>query len=218
MTDLLEKLGIVSREGVERFIEDLIEILDGMDPDPEAEPELGAPEQFAGWRGNADQSLWAQGIDGEPWLGWPEGRPATAEMSQAGDREEVNEDGGDILDQPHDAEDDEPFLGWPETCSQWQLGFGETHAEIEADGSEAGDGAGLLFKGDGLPIGRELLRKVEALPVSPPVEPIYSEKAERMSDGTIFRTVRQVNFIPSRSAIVGPYELKDDDFDRLPWA
>lgn len=37
----------------------------------------------------------------------------------ADDREEENEHGGDVLDEPHDDQeqgDREPSLGWPETC------------------------------------------------------------------------------------------------------
>jgi|GEM_PF-2616280 len=46
MTALLESLGITNRQGVEMFIERLIDMLDRMDPDPEAEPNLGWPERW----------------------------------------------------------------------------------------------------------------------------------------------------------------------------
>lgn len=41
MTALIESLGVRDRAGVEAVIENLIAMLDTMDPDPDLEPELG---------------------------------------------------------------------------------------------------------------------------------------------------------------------------------
>jgi len=46
MTAILESLGIRDRASVELFIAKLIDLLDDMDGDADAEPELGWPERW----------------------------------------------------------------------------------------------------------------------------------------------------------------------------
>ena len=81
------------RAEIETAIEFLIAQLDVIDGDPEAEPSLGSPDRDLCY----SQTSWALG-----------GRR---------DIEAVNEDGGDIQDEPHDEETDddderEPSAGW----------------------------------------------------------------------------------------------------------
>lgn len=94
-------------------VEGLLFALDGLSVDPEleedgTEQDIAAPE---GWRpvlapffGSEDDEPDA---DGEPSLGWARAEPwerqtLIATERDLGDREAVNEDGGDILDGPHD--------------------------------------------------------------------------------------------------------------------
>lgn len=77
------------RKEIEATVERLIGILDLFDGDENVEDD-----------GN-----------GEPWLGWPDGKHPDLIRNPAGvdDLEEEDEHGGDIIDEPHDAfgEDDE---------------------------------------------------------------------------------------------------------------
>ncbi|MCC2612650.1 hypothetical protein [Neorhizobium petrolearium] len=86
------------------------------------------------------------------------------------DREEENEHGGDIQDEPHDAREegnDEPSLGWsnpmglrvhvPEEAAQMALD-GWLPADVPDTALIPGD-RGLTFDGDGHHIGRKLLRE-----------------------------------------------------------
>lgn len=94
------------RRAIGVAIERLIAMLDAMDGDPDLE----------------------DGRDDEPSLGWTEawgGRGYVACRDDDGaDREDENEHGGDISDEPHDATDegdegdDEPWLGRLETAGQ----------------------------------------------------------------------------------------------------
>lgn len=76
------------RARIEREIDRLIELLDAIDGD----------------------------LDLEPSLGWPEGGPDLVAGDHPCDElEEENEHGGDVVDEPHDAEDegnDDADLGW----------------------------------------------------------------------------------------------------------
>jgi hypothetical protein len=84
---------------------------DGREPGGDSEDELGATTAM-----NQDHA-WANHCkgwsvsDGEPDLGWTEersgaGHPETAMRGYDDDREQENEHGGDIQDQPHDCEPD----------------------------------------------------------------------------------------------------------------
>jgi hypothetical protein len=136
-----------------------------------------------------DENLEATGDD-EPSLGWPEGR-GIAQLDKSippDDREEENEHGGNILDDPHDDDELEPFLGWSETC-----GNGEAVGPIPGSASlmddpEAGDSA-LDFRGDGYRQARQALRarRVSQFPRE------YAERVTIMPDGERFRT-----FVPVR--------------------
>lgn len=78
------------RRRIETLVQDLVNLLDFIDGDEDAED---------------------NGYD-EPWLGW--GLGGALENSMAtDDREEENEHGGDILDEPHDDGEDaeEDFRG-----------------------------------------------------------------------------------------------------------
>ena len=96
-----------------RRIADRIEadlaLLDALDGDPDVEPSLGAPEPIitSGWGRDrcqhSDQAHWAAGGTDE-------------REDDAGDnREEENEHGGDIQDEPHDPQPDDVLKrmhGW----------------------------------------------------------------------------------------------------------
>lgn len=116
----------------------MIAVLDALEPDPDLE----------------------DGADAEPSLGWPEHRGiAQHDKSMShDDREEENEHGGDVCDEPHDAADcgdDEPNLGSRELCSQWKdmqaLGFIDMDATDpnDTDGISIMGGIPLDFRGDG---------------------------------------------------------------------
>lgn len=129
MTALLESLGITSRAEAEDIIESLIGALDEMEPDPDLEPSLGAPERHPGqgWgeeppkaRRAHSQEAWATGdlkgddredddSDDEHSLGWGVGNQTVLHATD--ERENVSEDEG--------AQDDrEPELGWTEEIDQ----------------------------------------------------------------------------------------------------
>ncbi len=77
MVELVKRAKL--RQQVERAVAHLIAILDELDGDPDLEPWIGAPERMAGnWNPRA--------------------------VGANDDREDPDEDGGDIVDQPHDAE------------------------------------------------------------------------------------------------------------------
>lgn len=81
------------------------------------------------------------------------------------DREEENEHGGDIQDEPHDdlyEGNDEPSLGWSNPIGL-RVHVPEEASQMALDGwlpADAPDGPGLIFDGDGYHIGRKLLREV----------------------------------------------------------
>ncbi len=149
-------------------IENLINMLDELSPDPDLEDDYS----------------------GEPWLGWPDARGLSQLASSApqDDREadtcddeatalerhgkgfyasgaddsEENEDGGDINGEPHDRADegnDEPWLGWTEKCGQGpRIGMDCSPTDVDAD--EHGEwGPSLYFTGSGYDVGRQMLRK-----------------------------------------------------------
>jgi hypothetical protein len=73
------------------------------EPDMDAEPQgdeeltLGAPERhYCAWSLDGSQSYWAQGDN----------------IAGRDDAELVNEDGGDVQDEPHDGEDEDPREYW----------------------------------------------------------------------------------------------------------
>lgn len=70
------------RKQIEATMEHLVAILDRFDGDENLE----------------------DGVDGEPSLGWAEMEARYPHYHPCDDREEENEHGGDILDEPHDDE------------------------------------------------------------------------------------------------------------------
>jgi hypothetical protein len=96
------------------------------------EPSLGAPEispeyllpggQYGWHRVNGSQEHWAQGDRKD------------LEENVEDEGEAVNEDGGDILDEPHDGGiDDEYSLGWSEHVDQRVGGLQRPWSQFEAD-------------------------------------------------------------------------------------
>ena len=122
------------RSRMEAAIERLIETLDAMDGDPDLEPSLGSPERHPSHFATlncrySSQAMWADGGD-------------------ADEREEEDEHGGDVLDEPHDRDPDEPngderdddgdrqepWLGAPELLSQpiaWACIGGQGNRDVE---------------------------------------------------------------------------------------
>jgi hypothetical protein len=95
LVELVERRKL--RKKVERVVSALIAVLDDLDADPEAEPWLGAGVVL--YPVQDDQRLWALGAND--------------------DREQVDEDGGDILDGGDDDRvDGEPSLGASENVDQ----------------------------------------------------------------------------------------------------
>lgn len=113
-------------------------------------------------------------VDAEPSLGWNlQGQLGDTDDREddAGDnREEENEHGGDINDEPHDWNELEPNLGWSETCGQGPKIGGPRHdpavqaLDMAPDPndvtiSNATSAAGPLgFDGKGYREGQEMLR------------------------------------------------------------
>lgn len=89
----------LSRPEVEDLIGGLIDLLDAMDGDADLEPSLAAPEPVItnGW-GNCPHSNQAH---------WAGGATDDQEHDAGSDREEENEHGGDIQDEPHDPQPDD---------------------------------------------------------------------------------------------------------------
>lgn len=126
------------RQSIATTIERLIAVLDELDPDPDLE---------------------ATGDD-EPSLGWPE-EHGLSQLDFHGkhgplddDREDENEYGGDINDEPQDDSDSgdaEPFLGRLETIHQ---GGGSYMGQSIEQADQL-----LDFNGDGKLIGRDLVTK-----------------------------------------------------------
>lgn len=124
------------RELEERIAEmiDLLDFLDGdvdLEDDGTAEPSLGSPEVA-----NGAQIQWARGNTDE--------------------REQENEHGGDILDEPHDAIDegnDEPSLGWSNPMGvrveDMPRGWSSTDSEGWARDDLIGGTTYLDFTGEG---------------------------------------------------------------------
>lgn len=95
---------------------------------------------------------------GEPILGWPDGTPGLGALDCASggddDREEENEHGGDVQDEPHDEKeqaDDEPNLGRSETIDQSVACYTGTDPEF--------DRRGLAWWQDGNVLGNRMLRE-----------------------------------------------------------
>lgn len=131
---------------LDSFIEEIIAIRDSLDPDPDLEdghdrePSLGA-------------------LDHDSQVRWGD--------SRMDDREDQNEDGGAVDDEPHDDEGDaEPFLGWGEECSQYaamQALAVSLMPEEDPNDTDALPLAGspLDFTGDGRRMAQGLLRQAQ---------------------------------------------------------
>jgi hypothetical protein len=105
-------LTAVDRLNVRRDIRDIIErsidLLDALGPDPDfeegddGEPSLGSCETHpsaSSWHTNARP----RGETGGSQEHWADGAGDDREPDAGDDAEEVNEDGGDVNDEPHDA-------------------------------------------------------------------------------------------------------------------
>lgn len=136
------------RVSIATTIERLIGVLDALDPDPDLEPDA----------------------DSEPWLGWRDaafGRSITdcVDGARHDDREDEDEHGGDIVDEPHDQldqGDDEPLLGWVERDSQGVRMDGACFVSMAGDPDDCYPFTGrpLDFDGSGYRDGDELLRGI----------------------------------------------------------
>jgi hypothetical protein len=155
-----------SRQLLEAQIEELITLLDMLDPDQDLEPSLGTGPGYPVDAEQEDEHL-EDGGDSEPMLGANGGGEGTSHLygwrrptSRAADEcEEENEHGGDVVDEPHDEDPDEGTLGAPESgVSQayWSAGDNGREGELEdslgwtltgalgsGDDREAGDDNGL---------------------------------------------------------------------------
>lgn len=125
---------------------DTVDCEDGGD----REPNLASPEcHIKPWGVGRD-------IDGCQ-LFWAEAAPTSAATEEC---EEVNEDGGNVVDEPHDDNgDDEPSLGWRTVDGLDGIGVDDLEASDEP--CDAGDR--LCFDGSGLAAGRDLLRGMPTL-------------------------------------------------------
>lgn len=96
------------------------------------------------------------GIDGCQ-LAWAEVAPTSRATDEC---EEVNEDGGDVVDGPHDDNgDDEPSIGWPEQEGQHGVGLGD----LEVSDAPC-DAIGMLhFDGSGVRAGIDMVRGMPTL-------------------------------------------------------
>lgn len=155
-------------------IENLINMLDDLSPDPDLED--GADlEPSLGWgergprcmfpldhaRGShhddreLDEADYEDSGDAEPSLGWGQNQ-SVLHCDRHDEAEEENEHGGDVLDEPHDGRDDyEPWLGWGNTMGQPGVGTGglegvEDNPDHSVPGNFTGAGndeARLLLRG-----------------------------------------------------------------------
>ncbi|MCJ2114102.1 hypothetical protein MKK64_23315 [Methylobacterium sp. E-025] len=96
------------RRSVADRIESDLALLDMLAGDADLEPSLGAPEA-------ATHTL----CDHGPLLAWGSGATDDCENNADDDREEENEHGGDVHDEPHDQDQDER-----DTAAEW-AGVGE---------------------------------------------------------------------------------------------
>jgi hypothetical protein len=193
-------------------IERLINMLDAMDGDADYEPYLAGnhgtqddreADYDAGPLHSGDSDQEADFADDEPTLGSSNDTHGSGNQTQwvsspasSDEREEENEHGGDIQDEPHDKHDegdDEPFLGWRETCCQkGRIGLEDWNG-VDDQGAAWAD---VRLSGEGYTNARNALRKtLGKKPLQVSVE--YRERATRLTDGTVFRTlVVPSGFIP----------------------
>lgn len=140
-------------------IENLINMLDDLDGDPDLEPSLAGVQGVSDDR-EGDEGCWAGEADLEASLGWANSGSQYKLHASADGREEENEHGGDIQDEPHDMldqGDNEPFLGWGERCGQLGVGVAGWN------GGDACDTEGwskTRFDGDGYLAGKTVLREL----------------------------------------------------------
>ncbi|MCJ2048538.1 hypothetical protein [Methylobacterium sp. J-070] len=94
-----------------RRIADRIEadlaLLDALDPDPEAEPSLGATEVLALCEPGAALAKARQRYDWDDQTYWGRSSCTDGERDAGEEPEEENEHGGDIQDEPHDPQPDD---------------------------------------------------------------------------------------------------------------
>lgn len=96
---------LASRAEARKQLRDLIAractLLDELDGDPDFE-EQHDEEESLGWEGGRSH-VWANNLDRE--------EDAADDCEPDADLEEVNEDGGDVCDGPHDVEDEDTGIG-----------------------------------------------------------------------------------------------------------
>lgn len=187
-------------------IERLINVLDELEGDSDFEP------SFAGFYHASPEmvDLELDDSDHEHSLGWGQGTQERLHVSD--EREEENEHGGDINDEPQDWDEKEPFMGSGETWGQGPKLNGmpvDPSVQCLDDVSDANDCDAwyrdgryyntLEFDSSGYIHARNALRKTLGKPVLKVPEQPYAERATRLSDGAVFRTfVVPEGFIPNR--------------------
>lgn len=150
------------------------------DWEPDHDNEEGADSEFSlGWsEGQSQTGSLAGGSYGhegdlEPDLGWTHserlGRYKSSwitdgEEDAGDDREMENEHGGNVTDEPHDAQDEgdyEPTLGWGNRTGQSGVGLEDWNGIDATDSSPVGGGGPLGFTGDGYAEGKAALRELK---------------------------------------------------------
>jgi hypothetical protein len=155
------------RDWIGNEIERLIALLDYIEGDENLEPYLAdtdpATEDREGAEddGNGLDTREGDDCDLEPACGWTDGEASNGRYMTPGamEEEDVNEDGGDIVDEPHDELDEgdsEPTLGWANPMGL-RVHVPAEAAELMA-GIDGDYGGSLIYDGDGHHIGRKLLR------------------------------------------------------------
>ncbi|AZO75034.1 MAG: hypothetical protein E5V92_01890 [Mesorhizobium sp.] len=187
----------------------------------------------------ADSEDLEDGADAEPWLGWTDRGPQTVSPvfldgrgSAYDDREEENEHGGDINDEPQAGGsggaawegDDEHSLGWTEEASQTgNLGCYGSEGDLEPDLGFVGHGTGWRKGEDALDWGEhDDEREPNGDETDGPfdgdgsgramAEKMLREKARRLPSGDIAREITE------RSVTVPPLDPDAMDLRAHYWA
>jgi hypothetical protein len=164
---------LTNRKSIADSIERLIDMLDAMSPDPDLEdtaddePSLGSTLIGSYQNGTTDDregdfADFEDSGDTEHSLGWGVGIQVALHASD--EREEENEHGGNVTDEPHDAQDEgdyEPNLGWGNRTGQSGVGLEDWNDLDTWDCSTVGGGGLLGFTGEGYAEGKAALRQLE---------------------------------------------------------